>query len=498
MAQSARPPAPEVRLAGVPLGRSRRKTEEHTRLAFEHAAVGMAVLTPAGRFRQVNPALCGILGRPEKDLLGAPWQSVTHPDDVPRAEDTLRRLLSGETDSEILVKRGVHPDGRVVWVQDSLSVARDPGGHPLQLVVLVEDITEQRRAAEDLRLLEARFSTLFRNSPAALAMGTLCTGRILDVNDRWLELFGYRREEVVGREVFELQLWADPGERPAVMDRLLREGIVRDVETRFRRRSGELRDALVSFVRTELPGEREPVSIAAILDVTERRRAEAELRESRERLAALSDRVVNLQETERREMARELHDQIGQFLTGLRFMIEAPRAGGREEMLSVLDELIGRVSDLSTNLRPPMLDELGLLPALLWQVERFEAQTGIQVDFRHANLDRRLPPRVEITAFRIVQEALTNVARHAGVTKARVEVWADAETLGARIEDEGRGFSVEDALARYSSGLAGMRERCRPLGGRLTIDSAPGSGTRLAMTLPLAAGAAVHGARAGA
>ncbi|HXO28574.1 MAG TPA: PAS domain S-box protein [Thermoanaerobaculia bacterium] len=646
----------DVRAAAM----AERETEERYRLAFENAAVGMAVLTLEGRFRQVNSALCRILGRPEKDLLGVDWRSVTYPEDVPRVTEAMRRLVSGETNSEILVKRGTHPSGKVVWVQNSLSAARDADGHLLHLVVLIEDITEQRRAEDGLRLLEARFSTMFRVSPAALGMGALHTGRILDVNDRWLELFGYRRDEVIGRDASELQLWADPHERQPVMDRLLRDGVVRDLETHFRRKSGELRDALLSFVRTELPGEHDPVSIAEIVDVTERRRAEGErarldsitdaalgylslddmlrellgrlrsalsaelasvwlvdaerqflvpravngipydsiaavripldssapisldspfcvddlprpeagrddwyarlwaaaapplrswmgcplvlegtaigvvnvaatrtpfhaedrrllrvvadrvapaivrgrlvetVRESRERLAALSERVVNLQETERREMARELHDQIGQFLTGLRFMIEAPRTGGREEMLAVVNELIGRVSDLSVNLRPPMLDELGLLPALLWQIERFETQTGIRVDFHHANLDRRFAPEIEITAFRIVQEALTNVARHAGVMKARVEVWADAETLGARIADEGRGFRVEEALARYSSGLAGMRERCRLLGGQLTIESAPGTGTRLAMTLPLAPAAAPPEAGAGA
>jgi signal transduction histidine kinase len=214
---------------------------------------------------------------------------------------------------------------------------------------------------------------------------------------------------------------------------------------------------------------------------------EGDWRESRERLAALSQRAVDLQESDRREIGRELHDQIGQLLTGLRLMIEAPRAGGSGEILSVIDELIDRVRDLSMNLRPPMLDELGLLPALLCQIERFEAQTGIQVDFHPSDLDRRFGPQVEITAFRIVQEALTNVARHAGVMKVKVEVCADSKTLAARIDDDGRGFSVDGALARYSGGLAGMRERCRLLGGRLTIESTPGTGTRLSLQLPLAA-----------
>jgi signal transduction histidine kinase len=132
-----------------------------------------------------------------------------------------------------------------------------------------------------------------------------------------------------------------------------------------------------------------------------------------------------------------------------------------------------------------MLDDLGLLSALTWQIDRFELQTGIQVGFHHADLDRRFDPQVEITAFRIVQEALTNVARHAGVTKAKVDVRDDAESLGVRIQDEGRGFEVGAALAARSSGLNGMRERSRLAGRRLDIESEPGRGTRLALELPL-------------
>jgi len=213
-----------------------------------------------------------------------------------------------------------------------------------------------------------------------------------------------------------------------------------------------------------------------------------EVSAGRARLEALSRRLVTLQEEERRAIASGLHDEVGQLLTGLRLMMEdeSPAPHTREEKRRIVNEIIGRVRDLSMNLRPPMLDPLGLLPTLLWQVERFEAQTAIQVRFHYANLDRRFDPQVELTAFRVVQEALTNVARHAGVARAKVEVWADAESLGARIEDEGRGFTVAEALAGPSSGLAGMRERSRLLGGTLLIESAPGSGTRLSLELPLA------------
>jgi signal transduction histidine kinase len=131
-----------------------------------------------------------------------------------------------------------------------------------------------------------------------------------------------------------------------------------------------------------------------------------------------------------------------------------------------------------------MLDDLGLLPALLWKIHRFETQSRIQVAFQHTNLDRRFASDVETAAFRIVQEALTNVARHASVDRAEVDVTAEARRLLARIEDRGRGFDVDAALAGPSSGLAGMRERARLLGGHLTIQSGA-SGTRLLLVLPL-------------
>src|SRR6266545_1798099 len=265
-----------------------RESEERFRLAFENAAVGMALLTPEGRFVRVNPALCRILGRQEKELLGTDWPSVTHPEDVPRVHEAVRQLTSGEKDSVILVKRGTHPDGTVVWVQNSLSMTCDADGRPRHLVVLIEDITDQKRAEEALRLSEARFSKLFRNSPAALALGTLHDGRIIDANDRWLELFGYERHEVIGRNSSELQLWADARERAGVIERLIRDGVVRDHETRFRKKSGEIREALLTFVRTELPGEREPINLSMILDDTDRRRAEVE----RARLDSITDSAL--------------------------------------------------------------------------------------------------------------------------------------------------------------------------------------------------------------
>jgi signal transduction histidine kinase len=161
---------------------------------------------------------------------------------------------------------------------------------------------------------------------------------------------------------------------------------------------------------------------------------------------------------------------------------DSVRVGG--EMLKIVKELINRVRNLSMNLRPPMLDDLGLLPTLLWQIERFETQTRIAVDFRHANLDRRLAPETELAAFRIIQEGLTNVARHADVRHAKIVAWADSKSLKVNLEDEGGGFDVKTVFGARSSGLSGMAERSRLLGGRFSIESSPNHGTRITVELP--------------
>ncbi len=230
-----------------------------------------------------------------------------------------------------------------------------------------------------------------------------------------------------------------------------------------------------------------------IATALENARLFGEVQRTASRLQTLSHRLVEVQEIERRTIARELHDEIGQILTGLKLVLEMgtrSRAevdwASLEEARSLVNELIDRVRQLSLDLRPPMLDDLGLLPALLWHFERYTAQTHVQVQFRHSGLERRFSSQIETAGYRIVQEALTNVARYAQADEVTVRLWALDDLLSVQIEDQGCGFEPGPVLSGYhSSGISGIRERVRLLGGFFTIESAPGEGTRLIAELPL-------------
>ncbi len=218
------------------------------------------------------------------------------------------------------------------------------------------------------------------------------------------------------------------------------------------------------------------------------------VRASHAELAQLSRRLVAVQEAERGHLARELHDEIGQVLTGLKFSVEAvgrhsagEAAPHLKRTLRLVDDLIGQVRGLSSALRPPILDDFGVMPAIQWLAERVENQTGVHVSVRSAGLEgRRFGPEVDTAIFRVVQEALTNVARHAGVREARVALVAGQDAIRVRIVDRGAGFDPTPAFAAtVSRGLAGMRERVSLLGGRLGVQSQPGRGTRITVDVPI-------------
>jgi PAS domain S-box-containing protein len=217
------------------------------------------------------------------------------------------------------------------------------------------------------------------------------------------------------------------------------------------------------------------------------------VRASRARSQNISKRLVEVQEAERRSMARELHDEIGQVLTGLQFSLESCKhlTGSKlQEQIVELQEtasgLIKQVRDLSLRLMPSMLDDMGLVPTLLWYFDRYTHQTNIQVKFTHFGLESRFPTEIETTAYRIIQESLTNVARYAQVEAVTVRLIYDEDrVLTVQVVDQGKGFDLLKTQVNKAFGLAGMRERAFLVGGQLIVKSSPGKGTEIMAVLPI-------------
>jgi signal transduction histidine kinase len=242
-------------------------------------------------------------------------------------------------------------------------------------------------------------------------------------------------------------------------------------------------------------------------DRRDRRRAESDLRESEERfrialqdanlrLQSLSNRMLEVQESERRHIARELHDEIGQALTAVKLHLQAAlRRGGPEtkqpleECVQIADQALEQVRNLSLNLRPSQLDDLGLVAALRWHITRQAAVSGLAAEFSADELDERLEAALETACFRFVQEAMTNIVRHAAAQHVWIEARRQNDRLRVSVRDDGKGFDVgaamREAIARGSLGLLGMQERVGLAGGRLNVSSRPGEGASIVAEFPL-------------
>jgi signal transduction histidine kinase len=234
---------------------------------------------------------------------------------------------------------------------------------------------------------------------------------------------------------------------------------------------------------------------AIVRDVTERVRADADLRRSRDELRELAAAAISVREQEKSRVARELHDELAQALTALKMDVNwlkerlpaeaATLAPKLESMQTMLDTTVKATRRISSDLRPLMLDDLGLIPAAEWLVNNFTQRHGIECEFTADPPDLELQDPHATAIFRILQESLTNVARHARASRVNITLDnADGE-ITLRVRDDGCGFAVSDPRKPNSYGLVGLRERAYLLDGNITLDTAPGKGTLIEVCIPL-------------
>jgi PAS domain S-box-containing protein len=348
---------------------------------------------------------------------------------------------------------------------------------------------ERTRTDEAMRKSEEFFRLVWENSADGMRL-TDEGGTIVRVNQAFCRMMGQSRESIEGKPLAVIYA-LNRQDHIARMhrERFASRTIQPYLETEVTLRAGENKWFAVANSLIELEGS-PPMLLGIFRDITERKRAENQLFEYAARLRSLSAQTLTAQENERRHIARELHDEVGQVLTAVAINLHAVRvsAGSSawpvvDESLGVVNQAIEQVRNMSLDLRPSMLDDLGLEAALRWHLDRQAQRSGFDVQFVSDLADRRPPPEIETVCFRVAQEALTNITRHAHATHVSIELLRCESELQLIIEDNGSGFDMKSVRLRadrgHTFGLSGMHERVELAGGKIAVHSEPGRGTRI-------------------
>lgn len=461
-----------------------RASEARFRVTFEQAAVGMAHVSLEGRFFLVNQKLCNIFGYAEDELYQMSCDDLTHPDDRTVIARETQRIMAGEISSFVLEKRCIHKNGTVVWITLTSALVHGAHHEPLYFVDVIEDISARKQIeAEQQRLV-----AILENTTDFIVTTTV-DGRGVYMNRAGRALMGLHADADLG--AWESRNAYTPQSREMVVRQA--------IPTALRTGTWAGEAIAVSSLGEEFPisqvivahkGENGRAQYLSVLgrDISEQKRAEAVLQ-------ALPRELLAVQENERRRIAHELHDEIGQVLTAIKINLQTIQrmpqtlASRLEESVNLVEKVLQQVRTLSLDLRPPMLDDLGLVAALRWHLDQRAQRAGLALQFEADPASIHPPQEIAIVCFRIVQEALTNILRHAHARQVHVELRQDHAALSLRIRNDGETFDVDKAKARArrgeSTGLVGMQERAQMVGGRVDIVSCKGKGTEVSVWLPL-------------
>lgn len=368
---------------------------------------------------------------------------------------------------------------------------------------IMHDVTARKQTEEALRVAEEEYRGIVENALEGMFQ-TSVDGRYLMANPALAEMLGYDSPQHLLTAITDipLQIYVDPDDRTRLKSRLDEEGHIREFVTRFRRRDGDPIWVRLSIRQVKDAGGKVLHYEGMCENITERKQAELDLRQSETRLAQLSFQLMSAQETERSRIAREIHDELGQALAVLKCRVglienklEPHQNLLREdcrEILHYLDQVIEETRRLSKDLSPSIVEDLGLEPALHWLFKNFNKCNAIQLMLHMSPLEHRFSSQTAMFIYRIFQEGLTNIARHAQAGRVTVRIEKGEGQVHFLLEDDGRGFDPEETQSRVEPGrglgLSTIRQRIRMLGGRLDLWSRPGQGTRLAFVIPLQKG----------
>lgn len=485
------------------------ESEARFRAAFESSAIGMALTTIEGRFLKANAAVCKMSGYTEQELVQLTSNDIVFPADALVGLDLFEGMMAGQRDYYQVERRYVRKNGEVFWTRLTLSAVQDTPGKIAYLVGLVEDIDEQKRTLAELRKSEARFQTVFDNAAIGITLNRL-DGQTLAVNPATTHIVGYSAAELHALNPLDLIAAEDLAAGAEQYQELItgqRNSYV--VELRHRRKAGGLSWARVNYsLVRDLNGQPDYV-IALIENIDEEKRAAEKLaaqeaehrRVLEERIAARTaelnqaNQLLQQQATqeavnnERIRLARDLHDAVTQTLFSASLIAEVlpqlwdiNQDEARRRLAALRHMTRGALAEMRTlllELRPNALVDVPLPDLLRQLTEAFMSRTHLQVQLQVEG-QRALPPDVQLALYRITQEALNNIARHAGATQVIVTLRL-SDSVRLSIVDNGVGFDPVTVPPDHL-GTQIMRERAQSVGASYALYSAPDEGTQITVT----------------
>jgi PAS domain S-box-containing protein len=371
----------------------------------------------------------------------------------------------------------------------------DQNGKVDGIQVIADNITERKIIEERIKTSEEDYRSLFQNSIMGISQAHP-GGKFIRINKAYAEMYGYPDTAAMMKEVSSsAKLFSNPDDRKRVMEILDKNGYMAPTEFELNRRYGEKFWAYVSAKQVKNVAGKLLFLQAEHIDITELKLMEEELRKSKEMLEKLNQHLVEVRENERHQIALNLHDDLGQKLTAINLDIAwlKSRIGVQsksvrekfEEMSSMIKETVESIRETSSLLRPAILFDLGIVAATKSQLGSFEKQTGIKCHFYFEPEEFDLEDRLALILYRILQESLTNIARHSGASATEIELVILKDKIEMIIEDNGKGIAKDKVNSLESMGIAGMKERVKSANGKIVIRGEPGAGTSIKVIIPL-------------
>ncbi len=457
----------------------------HLRTILDSEPECVKLVSPTGICLDMNRSGLAMIEAESVDqVIGCKVSSLIDPEFREAFNALHQRVCEGHTGAmeySLTGRRGTRRS-----LETHVAPLRDAHGEIIAAVAVTRDVTQEKRQATALRESEESFRALFANAPFCALLVDPADLRIVGFNQRAHQQLGYTKEEFAVLTLLDLDA-ALTEEEIRMVGAAARCEAPAEFETRHRCKNGDLIEIAVSTTPLRIQGQ--TLIYAAFQNITERKLLEADRQQMTERLRELTGHLQSAREEERKHIAREIHDQLGQQLTGLKmqlnFLFRAGQADAADQRAveEQVEAAIRSVRNIATELRPGVLDSLGLIAAIEWLAHEFEDKHRIAcvAQLQEFQCDEA----TATTVFRVAQEALTNVARHAHATEVRIQLARVEDSLYLEILDNGSGMFASDFSKPGHFGLAGMRERAILAGGTLSLEPALPEGTRLQLTVPV-------------